>query len=129
MRLPLLLSTVLVLTGCSPAPREEAEKRLQKINVKRLRMDAAILYKNMYASAGPNYTVIKPSSWPASFRALEPKQVGAYRDGFTFAFKQNGEIESGIYVTPAQMDVQPHSTARAQFERIADGIYWYSFQP
>lgn len=124
-----LLSLLLALAGCSRSPREEAEKRLKTSDLARLRMDAAVLYKNMYASAGPAYTVIKPGSWPASFRALEPKQVGAYRDGFTLAFKQNGEIESGIYVTPAQMDVQPHSTARAQFERITDGIYWYSFQP
>jgi hypothetical protein len=129
MRYRLLSLILLALASCSRSPREEAEKRLKKIDIARLRLEAAVLYKNMYASAGPSYTVIKVGGWPESFRALEPKQVGAYRDGFTLAFKQNGEFESGLYITPAQMDVQPHSTARAQFERIADGIYWYSFQP
>lgn len=119
----------LLLAGCGETPREKAEARLRKLDAAVLRGEAAKLYKDLFASSAPPYSVIKVGAWPASFRALDPLQVGAYRDGFTLSFHLRGGVESGIYVIPAQMDVEPESKGRARFERIADGIYWYSFQP
>jgi hypothetical protein len=124
---PALLFAALA-AGCGDSPRAATEKRLRKADLARLRADAAVLYKDLHASATPDYFIIKEGNWPASFRALEPVEVGAYRDGFTLACTQGADLESGLYVTPAQMDAQPHSTERAHFERLADGIYWYSFK-
>ena len=36
--------------------------------------------------------------------------------------------EAGIYVIPAHTDLQPRVTARWRYERLADGVYWYSFE-
>lgn len=130
MRPLFLLLLTSVLGGCGGAStREKAEERLRAADLARLRHDAAVLYKNLHASTGPAYTVIKSSNWPESFRALGPVEVGAYADGFTLAFEQSGQNEAGLYVTPAQMDVVPQPSERAHFERMADGIYWYSFKP
>lgn len=130
MRPLFLLLLAAVLSGCDgELPREKAEKRLRSSDLARLRHDAAVLYKNLHAGTGPAYAVIKESGWPESFRALGPVEVGVYADGFTLAFEQSGQIEAGVYVTPSQMDVTPQATERARFERLADGIYWYSFKP
>lgn len=129
LRLVLLLLFACALAGCGKSSREKAEERLRQSDVAALRQQAAVLYKNMHASAGPNYVVIKQSGWPPAFAAFGPTQVGAYLDGFTLAVEKSGGREAGIYVIPAQMDVVPRSSDRAHFEPIIDGIYWYSFQP
>lgn len=125
----LLLLLAFAVAGCSQSPRERAEARLRKFDVAALRQQAAVLYKNMHASAGPTYIVIKQNAWPPAFAAFGPTQVGAYLDGFTLALEQSGGREAGLYVIPAQMDVVPRSSDRAHFEPISEGIYWYSFQP
>ena len=124
-RLPLLLC-LFALAGCAP-PRRQAEGVLKRIGADNLREGAARLYKDFFASSAPDYTSVKSSEWPSVFSAFAPKQVGAYRDGFALALTLDGNTESGLYVIPAHMDVQPHANPRARFERIADGIYWYSF--
>ncbi len=124
-----LILSALVVAGCARSPRDSAEQRLRKVDPARLRAEAAVLYKNLFASEAATYTVIKSSAWPATFRAIEPLQVGAYRDGFALATHRDAGVESGLYVLPAQMDVVPVSKGRARFDRVADGIYWYSFQP
>ncbi|MEQ1860008.1 MAG: hypothetical protein ABMA13_08735, partial [Chthoniobacteraceae bacterium] len=106
------------LSGCG-SPRERAGETLQKVGADQLRADAALLYKNLFASTGPDFTLIKQSDWPASFRVFAPQQVGAYRDGFSLALERQGGLESGLYVIPNQMEIEPRSAGRAQFERIA----------
>jgi len=128
-RLVLLLLLACALAGCGRTPRARAEDRLRKVDVAALRQQAAVLYKNMHASAGPNYIVIKQNNWPPAFVAFGPTQVGAYLDGFTLGVEQSGGREEGIYVIPAQMEVVPRSSKRAHFEPITDGIYWYTFSP
>lgn len=124
-RLPHLLC-LLALAGCT-SPRRRAEDVLRKVGPQALRSDAAVLYKNLFASTAPDYSAVKNTEWSAAFRAFAPKQVGAYRDGIALALDVDGDTESGIYVIPAGMDVSPRAKERNRFERIADGIYWYSF--
>lgn len=93
----------------------------------RLREEAALIYKDLFAGEAPAYASIKRDDWPGLFRAFEPENVGAYRDGFALALVRTRDRESGLYVIPAQMEVQPRATARTHFERIEEGIYWYSF--
>ena len=53
--------------------------------------------------------------------------MGVYRDGFALALTSDRGTESGIYVIPAHSDIEPRATIRTRFERMADGVYWYSF--
>ena len=126
-RLAVLSLLALLASGCSP--RRKAESMLKKVNHSNLREEAAVLYKQTFAgSSAPPFTAIKPDDWPANFRAFTPRHVGAFKDGFSLALKLEGGVESGIYVVPKFMDVQPNPGRRAKFEKLDDGIYWYSFE-
>jgi hypothetical protein len=125
-RFVFLLSLLLVVSGCD-SPRVRAEKKLRQTGNGRLRAEAAVLYKDIFSSDASPFVAIKTDSAPASFRAFEPLSVGAYRDGFSLALQRRGGIETGVYVIPEQMELVPQSRGRARFERIAEGIYWYSF--
>lgn len=130
--LPLCL---LVLAGCLTAafvmrgatPRSQAKKVLLEVGPESLRDAAARLYKNHFASRAPDYSTVKESLWPPQFNAFKPNHVGAYRDGFALALTSDRETEAGIYVIPAYTDFQPRVTERGRYERLADGVYWYSF--
>ncbi len=100
-----------------------------KVGPERLRIEAALLYKNLYAAASTSFFTIKLTDCPATFRAFNPQHVVAYRDGFSLALERGPQGESGLYVVPSEMDVAPNPGRRAKFERIAEGIYWYSFEP
>jgi hypothetical protein len=109
------------------SPRQRAEKVLRKVGPGPLREAAAALYKDMFAASVHGYLVVKDTSWPKQFSAFAPSHVGAWRDGFALALTRDHDTESGIYVIPAHSDLQPRATTRSRFERMADGIYWYSF--
>ena len=117
----------LVTAGCYSA-RQKAEKTLKTIDPEKIRKEAGVFNKDLFASGEPISRGLKPSEYPPTFRAFAPLQVNAYRDGFSLKLEQSGGMEAGIYIVPAQMDVEPQSRGRAHFERIADGIYWYSFR-
>ena len=123
----LLLLAALVLSGCG-SPRKTAEAALRKVGVDRVRKDAAIFYKNLFAGPGPAFFTIKLNDCPPAFQALSPIQVGAYRDGFSLAKIRNADVEEGFYVIPQGMDVVPASKDRAHFAPLAQGIYWYTFE-
>ena len=114
--------------GCS-SPRRTAEKTLEQVGADRLRTEAAVLYKNLFAGVSTSFYTIKVKDCPATFRMFQPQHVVAYRDGFSLALVRGATGESGIHVVPAQMDVSPSAGRRVRFEKIADGIYWYSFKP
>jgi hypothetical protein len=119
----------LLTSACSPTPRQAAEAHLRSIGAERMRKESAVLYKNLFASTAPAFTVIKADAWPPSFRGFSPIQVGAYRDGFSLALQRTSGAESGVYVVPEGMELEPRSQGRAHFDRIAEGIYWYVFEP
>jgi len=122
---PLLLAA-LVLIGCG-SPRKTAEATLRKVGVDRVRKEAAVLYKNLFAGPGPAFFTIKVNDCPSTFQALSPLHVGAYRDGFSLAKMRTADVEEGFYVIPLGMDVVPTSKDRAHFAPLAPGIYWYTF--
>jgi hypothetical protein len=116
--------------GACSSPRRTAEETLDRAGPDRLRKDAALLYKNVFAAAAStSFRTLKVDDCPATFRMFNPQHVVAYRDGFGLALQRGPSGESGLYVVPDQMDVAPNPGRRARFERIADGIYWYSFEP
>jgi hypothetical protein len=123
--LPSLLAVI--AAGCSP--RSKVEQKLATVDHTQLREEAAVLYKQTFAGTAPDFTAIKPDEWPATFRALGPRSVGGFKDGFSLSFMSRGGAESGLYVVPQFMDVEPTAGRRAKFEKLAEGIYWYSFLP
>ena len=126
-RILMLLACALVLAACGDA-RQQAERRLQKIGAARLRLDAALLYKQMYSSPRKSdFNEVTVKNWPKTFQQFAPRHVGSYQDGFTLALHTNLKGESGIYVVPASMDYEPKPTAGTVFRKITEGVYWYSF--
>jgi len=122
-----LAALTLAVASCTP-PERKARTLVQRVGAGTLRQQAAVLYKDVFAAPKTGLITIKRPDWPAAFASFEPLSVGAYRDGFALAIERDSERESGLYVTPAQMDVQPRPTHRTRFERIEDGIYWYVFE-
>jgi hypothetical protein len=121
-----LLLCILTLAACSN-PRSRAERALRKLDVQTLRMDAARLYKDLYAARGLEFIVLKNKKLPRSFQQLEPLRACAYPDGFSLAFESDADQERGLYIVPLHMPHTPANSATATYEKIADGVYWYSF--
>ena len=94
-----------------------------------LRKDAAIFYKNIFAEHRKTIPTVSPQYWSYAFKRLEPQRITAYPDGFAFCLEVLGDTESGLYIVPLGMDAEPKSTPWASFERLSEGIYWYSFKP
>jgi len=126
-RLLLLLILALAGVSCGNDPRPRAERQVRKIGPERLRQDAAILYKNAFAAHTLEMITIRTYNWPDSFRPLKPLRVGVYLDGVAVALAVQSTGETGIYVIPRSMDVEPRNAGGTKFEKITDGIYWYSF--
>jgi hypothetical protein len=124
-----ILAIAFALGAPACSKRGAAEKRMRKVGAERLRAEAAVLYKDVFAGAAPTFLTVKQGDWPESFRAMVPLEVGAYPDGFSLTMHRKGNAESGVYVVPLHMEVSPNPGRLAHFERIADGIYWYSFEP
>jgi hypothetical protein len=123
-RLPAAAIALCAFASCSD-PGADARARIKQADVKKLRFEAAKLYKQLRAAPGPDYIAVKKSLWPASFAALKPRTVGLHIDGFAVALVGESGSESGVHIVPATMTVVPSGT-RARYERIEDGIYWYS---
>jgi len=116
----------LLLAACSN-PRERAGKTLEKVTADQLRRDAAVLYKRLFAGHGSDFVVVRAKDWPESFQRFSPVRVGAYPDGISLALESKDSGEAGIYIVPATMEHQPSLAHGGRFERMADGVYWYSF--
>ena len=114
------------LAGCAD-PRTRAEKTLREVGVEQLRKDAALLYKDLFASRPNDFQVVRRNAWPRSFQRLKPLRVGAYQDGFSIALSAEANGEEGLYVVPQYMDRLPNMAQAASYEEITDGVFWYSF--
>ena len=102
---------------------------MQRVDPVQLRKDAAIFYKNIFAEHRKTIATVNQQYWSYSFKQLQPQRVTAYPDGFAFCLEILGDTESGLYVVPLGMDLEPASTLWASYEKISDGIFWYSFKP
>ena len=124
---PILIFTLL-LTGCSDS-RARAMKTVKRVTPQQLREDAAKYYKDLYAGPRKTLVLVNKEYWSWSFAELSPERITAYADGFAFRLESKGDSESGLYVVPLGMDIEPKQTDVASFEKISDGIFWYSFKP
>ena len=121
-----LLLLALSCTGCSD-PRSRALGRLRQGAGDQLRYDAAMICKANFAGHGADFIVIRARNWPASFQAFKPARVGAYPDGVSLGLSTRPNLDSGLYIVPKSMDHEPRTVPGARFEKLAEGIYWYSF--
>jgi hypothetical protein len=126
LRVLLLIACALLGQGCGR--RHQAERQLRDGGTERLRHDAAMLYMSIFTSRGrPDFVEVWYRDWPASFEKLAPLHVGAYLDGISIALSTGDHSESGLFIVPESMDHRPVSSRGANYERITEGIYWYSF--
>ena len=102
---------------------------MKRFKEEQLRKDCAVFYKNIFAEHRQTIAVVNQQYWSWSFQQLEPKRITAYPDGFALCLESKGDSESGLYVIPLGMEVEPKATAWASYEKISDGIFWYSFKP
>jgi hypothetical protein len=126
LRLVSVVICLSLVTGCAD-PKQRAAELVRRNDVTRLRRDAALLYKDLFAGHGEKFFAVRSKSWPKSFKAFSPIRVGAYRDGISLALEASSAAESGLYIIPWQMDVVPSTNRGAQFQQLAEGVYWYSF--
>ena len=122
----LAASLALAFIACSNQ-RDRAGATLEKVGAAQLRRDAALLYKRLFAGHGTDFVVVRAKDWPESFQRFSPLRVGAYPDGISLALESKDSGESGLYVVPATMEHQPSAAQGGKFQRMADGVYWYSF--
>lgn len=115
-----------ILASCSD-PREQAISRLQKLDKQALRLDAAKLYKQIYAAPGTDFLTVKQSQWPETFNALQPISVNCHRDGFSISIAEDSILEVGLHIQPLGVTSAPAASS-AKYERLEEGIYWYSFK-
>ena len=123
----LLLVAALLVSSCGEE-ENSVESIITAVGPEQLRRDAAVLYKQAFAASNTRFAVISKSTWPASFRRFRPIRVGAYRDGFSLTLATTPQTESGIYVVPSGMELSPAQTTGTKFEKVADGIFRYSFR-
>jgi hypothetical protein len=122
----ILFALSIAAAGCSDA-RRNALAKVREIGPERLRTEAALTYKNLFAGPGSGLFALKENQWPTSFARLEPEHVVAYPNGFSIALTRDGVTEAGVFVVPLHMEQRPSSSSRATFEQLAEGIFWYSF--
>ncbi len=125
--IPILISTLL-LAGCTDT-RGRALKTMEHFKPAQLRREVALYYKNIFAEHQKTSVPVGAKFWSEAFTALRPERITAYPDGFAFCLETNGDAESGLYIVPEGMDVAPKPTAWASYEKLHEGIYWYSFKP
>jgi hypothetical protein len=122
----LLIGAALLCAGCGD-PRHQTQRTLGQAGIAPLRHDAALFYKDLFVTPENRDFVLKLDKCPASFQRFQPLRVRAYPDGFALAIREARGDEEGLYVVPDGMDLELRSGHSAQFEKMADGIYWYRF--
>lgn len=122
----LLVFVLAILASCSD-PRSQAMSRLRELDKQALRLDAAKLYKQIYAAPGSDFLTLKESQWPETFSALKPVSVSCHHDGFSVALTDDSINEAGLHIQPLGVTSAPTASS-VKYECLEEGIYWYTFK-
>ena len=122
----LLVFVLAILASCSD-PRAQAKSRLQGLDKNALRLDATRLFKQIYATPGPDFQILNQSQWPETFGALKPVAISSHHDGFSIALTDDSTHETGLHIQPLGITTPP-AAAAVKYERLDEGIYWYSLK-
>jgi len=123
--LPLLAA--LLLAACDN-PRTEAIARLRKANIPALRTDAARLHTQFLQTPDVDYMPLKSNLWPDNLRKLKPIRIGLYRDGLAVALREEPGFEFGLHFIPMGVARPPNPSKYVRYERLEDGVYWYTLE-
>ena len=121
----LLILAALSFAACTD-PRRTSVSRLRSANVAELRTEVARLYTRMFHGSGHALMPIRPEVWPAAILKLRPLRLNLYRDGLAVSLQARPGFEYGIHILPAGDAEAPKSTARTQYERLDDGIFYFA---
>ncbi len=121
----LLLSAVLALSACTD-PRGISISRLEGVRAADLRAEVAQLHTALFAAAGATLVPVPPEMWPASLLKLRPLRMNLYRDGLAVSIRSAPGYEYGLHIVRAGAHEELKSTERTQYERLQDGIYYFT---
>ena len=120
----LLLLVAFSLAACSD-PRSTVGSRVRHADVAELRAEVARLYTRMFPAPGPNLIPVRPELWPTSVLKLRPLRLNLYRDGLAVTLVAEPGYEFGIHILPTGAYDVLKSTARTQYEKLQDGVFYF----
>ncbi len=121
----LLLFAALALPACTD-PRRISLSRLEGVKAADLRAEVAQLHASLLAAPGPALVPVTPETWPASLLKLRPLRMNLYRDGLAVSLRSAPGYEYGLHIVRAGASEDLKSTERTQYEKIQDGIYYFT---
>ena len=121
----LLLVAMLPLAACGD-PRSHSLSRLRNADAAGLRAEVAQLTAKLLPPAGPEFVPIQPELWPAAFVKLRPVRMNLYRDGLAVSLQAAPGYEYGLHIVPAGASDALKSTERTQYEKLQDGIWYFT---
>ena len=121
----LLLLAMLPLAACTD-PRSISISRLKHADAAELRTETARLYTRLFPASGSTLIPIQPELWPAPLLKLQPLRMNLYRDGLAISLQAQPGFEYGLHVIPTGVSDEVKSTERTQYEKLQDGIYYFT---
>ena len=121
----LLLLAVLTLAACTD-PRSNSLSRLRHADAAELRTEVARLYTRLLPGSSPSLVPVSPELWPAALLKLRPIRLNLYRDGLAVSLHATPGFEYGLHIIPAGVTEELSSTERTQYEKVQDGIYYFT---
>ena len=121
----LLLLGALALASCTD-PRSNSLSRLHRDDVPELRANVAELSTRLFPASGPTLIPVRPEQWPAALLKLRPLRMNLYRDGLAVSLQASPGFEYGLHILPPGVSDEMVSTARTQYEKVQDGIYYFT---
>ena len=121
----LLLLAMLSFAACTD-PRTNSLSRFRSADAAELRTEAGRLYTSLFPAAGPMFVAVQPEAWPASLLKLRPLRLNLYRDGLAISLQSQPGYEYGLHVIPVGVADDLKSTERTQYEKLQDGIYYFT---
>jgi hypothetical protein len=121
----LLLLAALSLASCTD-PRSNSLSRLHHADAAELRTEVTRLYTQLFPAFDPELVPIRPEQWPAALLKLRPLRMNLYRDGLAVSLQAAPGFEYGLHILPNGASEEMKSTERTQYEKLQDGIYYFT---
>lgn len=121
--LPLIAAAT--LTACTD-PRSTSLSRLRDSDAAALRTETANLTAQLFPAPGPTLVPVRPEIWPPALLKLRPIRMNLYRNGLAVSLQSAPGYEYGLHIVPAGAGAELKSTERTQYERLQDGIYYFT---